>query len=321
MIKRACITNSRLAVCFLIFMMLFIAVSCEKKAIKDGKEGKKLVVVTSLFPIYDFAREITKDKAKITMLLPPGIEPHSFDPRPADIITLNNADIFIYTNKYMEPWTDDIIKGITSQTLVIIDSSLGVNFMKKENGHSHDKKHKHIHADPHIWLDFSNAMIMVDNILDGLVRKDPDNADFYRTNAGQYKKRLIELDAKYKESLALCQKKIFVSGGHFSFNYLAGRYGLKYISAFEGFSPDAEPTPRQLAKIINTMKQYGLRHIFYEELITPRIAETIKGETGASLLMLHAAHNISKNEFASGETFISLMEKNLESLKTGLQCR
>lgn len=305
----------------LIFLVLISFTACEKREPKSAGDIKKLVIVTSLFPLYDFAREITKDKAEIIMLLPPGIEPHSFEPKPADIVLLNKADIFIYTNKYMEPWVDDILKGVSNQNLIIIDSSKGITLATQRHAHSHDKRERHGHVDPHIWLDFSNALIMIDNIVEGITKKNPGNAIFYQQNAQNYKKRISELDDKFKNSLASCEKRIFISGGHFSFGYLANRYRLKYISAFEGFSPDAEPSPRQLSKIIKTMKQYGLKHIFYEELITPRVAETILGETGGSLLLLHAAHNISKKELEAGETFISLMEKNLVNLIAGLQCQ
>ena len=316
------ITERLVKTVFFILSVLIFLTACEKKDIKTTKEAKKLSVITSLFPVYDFAKEIAKDKASVTLLLPPGIEPHSFEPKPADMVSLSNADIFIYTNKYMEPWTDDILKGISNQNLIVVDTSKGIKLAKQKNGHSHHgKKNKHEHLDPHIWLDFSNAIVMIDNITEGLIKKDPSNSGFYKQNAEVYKKRIIELDEKFKKSLDTCEKKIFISGGHFSFGYLADRYGLKYISAFEGFSPDAEPSARQISKIIKTMKEHGLKHIFYEELITPRIAETVQRETGASLLLLHAAHNISKNELAKGETFMSLMEKNLQNLITGLQCQ
>ncbi len=313
----------KIKIFFLIFAILISFSACEKRDAKRESGIKKLVIVTSLFPLYDFAKEITKDKATVTMLLPPGLESHSFELKPADIVALNSAGVFIFTNIHMEPWVDDILKGISSHDLVIIDSSKGIKLAGQRHAHAHDndKKHKHGNVDPHVWLDFSNALIMIDNILEGLSKKDPANAGFYEQNARNYKKRITDLDEKFSRTITSCDKRIFVSGGHLSFSYLASRYGLKYISAFEGFSPDAEPSPRQLSKIIKTMKQHGLKHIFYEELLTPRVAKTIQMETGASLLLLHAAHNISKNELAAGESFISLMEKNLANLTEGLQCQ
>lgn len=313
--------RSNFKIYLIIFLIFFIFVSCEKRDTKTQGQTKKISIVTSLFPLYDFAREIAKDRANIIMLLPPGMEPHSFDPRPSDIAALHNADVFVYTNIYMEPWVEDILKGISNQNLLNIDSSTGINFLKEQDHRSHDTKHKHGSLDPHIWLDFSNARIMIDNISEGLIKKDPNNADFYRNNAEQYKTRLAALDDKFKKSLTFCKKDIFISGGHLSFAYLAKRYNLRYISAYDSLSPEAEPKPKSLARIIATIKQHGLRHIFYEELITPRIAETISKETDVSLLMLHAAHNISKNEFTSGATFTSLMEKNLQNLMVALQCQ
>jgi zinc transport system substrate-binding protein len=113
---------------------------------------------------------------------------------------------------------------------------------------------------------------------------------------------------------------MFIHAGHFAFGYMARRYGLQYIAAY-GFSPDAEPSPKKLIELVKTLKKHGLAHLYYEELITPRVAETIAKETGASLLMLHGAHNLTKDEFEKGVTFISLMEDNLKNLKAGLQCQ
>ncbi len=313
--------NSFKSFFLIISLILFIIVSCEKKDSTTTTQAKKITIITSLFPIYDFTREITKDKANIALLMPPGTEPHGFDPRPSDIAALHNADIFIYTNVHMEPWVGDILKSIRNEKLLIIDSSKGVKFLSEKGNHVHDKKHKHGAFDPHIWLDFSNAMLMIDNILEGLIEKDAPNADFYKKNAEQYKARLAALDEKFQKTLTSCKKNIFVSGGHLSFSYLAKRYNLVYFSVYESLSPDAEPTPKQLAKIIRIMQQNDLKYIFYEELIKPRIAETISKETGSNILMLHASHNISRDEFASGASFISLMEKNLENLRIALQCQ
>lgn len=305
----------------LIVLITLLIISCEKKDTKTVLQAKKITVVTTLFPLYDFTRQIVKDKANVILLLPPGIEPHSFNPKPTDIATLHNADIFIYTNIYMEPWVGDILKSISNSNLLPIDSSKGIKFLSEQVRHDHPMKHRHDAVDPHIWLDISNAMIMLDNILQGIVEKDSQSGDFYRNNAQQYKSKMAELDDKFQKTIATCKKNIFASGGHLSFSYFAKRYNLQYLSVYESLSPDAEPTPKQLAKVIKTIKRNNLQHIFYEELITPKIAQIISQETGANLLMLHAAHNISKDEFQSGVTFISLMERNLENLRIALQCQ
>ena len=300
-------------------------VSCDSNEKNAGTAaGHKIRVVASLFPLYDFARNIGRDKAEVELLLPPGVEPHSFEPKPADVVHLNKADIFIYTNKYMEPWINDIIKGMDNKNTLILDSSRGISFIEeKEEGHvdaDHGKEHGHEGMDPHIWLDLGKAIRMVDNISEGFAAKDPANAGYYRTNADEYKAVLQALDAKFRQGLSNCSNRLFINGGHFAFGYLAARYGLSYMSAY-GFSPDAEPTPAQLVKISMMLREQHLKYLFYEELISPRVAGTIARETGAQLLFLHGAHNVSREEFQKGVTFVELMERNLGNLEKGLSCR
>ncbi|MBS3918358.1 MAG: zinc ABC transporter substrate-binding protein [Deltaproteobacteria bacterium] len=321
----------------LILIAAFAFTSCQKKEQKVEKV-QKIQVITTLFPLYDFVKNISQDKVDAVLLLPPGVEPHSFEPKPDDIVRINKADLFIYTGPFMEPWAADILKGLDNKSLIVVDSSKDISLMgekgkhghdhekkkevhEKEHRHSHEKGHKHDHEmDPHIWLNFANAQKMVDHILEGLVKKDPTNKELYSKNAEQYKSKLNDLDQKFKETLSRCKKKIFIHAGHFAFGYLARRYGLQYVAAY-GFSPDAEPSPKRLIELTKTMKKHGLKHIYYEELITPRVAETLSKETGATLLMLHGAHNLTKDEFEKGVTFISLMEENRKNLEAGLQCQ
>ena len=161
---------------------------------------------------------------------------------------------------------------------------------------------------------------MVDNILEGLMTKDPANREYYKGNAEAHKAKLREMDEKYRGALSTCKTRMFVHGGHFAFGYLASRYNLRYVSAYHG-SPDAEPTPKRLIELKNVLKRFNLHYVFYEELITPRIAEIISRETGAALLKLHGAHNVSREELEKGITFLSIMEDNLNSLRVGLECQ
>lgn len=312
----------------LLLLIAFTVSACQKnEGLSVGK--KKLVVVTTLFPLYDFSRSVGGEKSEVSLILPPGVEPHHFEPRPADIARIESADIFIYTGSYMEPWVDRLLKGINRSKFVVVDASAGVQLLRLDDLSADEEAHGHGRGkggeragriDPHIWLDFSNAAQMVDNITSGFVAKDPEGKDFYTGNADAYKGKLREMDKKYRESLSHCQGKVIVHAGHFAFGYLAKRYGLGYVSAYSGVSLDQEPTPRRLIEITDRVKRYGLRYIFYEEMITPKVAEAISGETGASLLMLHASHNITKEEMEGGVTFLSLMEKNLENLRAGLKC-
>jgi zinc transport system substrate-binding protein len=320
------IKNSKFIFSFsLVLMVSFLMVaSCSKKQLAENTQ-KKLTVIASLFPIYDFAKNVGGDKVEVIPLLPPGVEAHSFEPRPADITKINDADIFIYTGKFMEPWVDDLAKSVTNKNLLTVDSSAGVTLIGQSNEFPQEDEHTGHHyagaADPHIWLDFSNAQKMVNNICVALVKKDSQTKDFYLKNAADYNAKLSELDSEYRTSLAGCKNHTVIYGGHFAFGYMAKRYNLTFISAYKGFTPDSEPTPKNLAELIDKVKRLDVKYIYYEELISPKVAETLSEETGAQLLPLNGAHNVSKTDLAGGVGFISIMKKNLESLKTGLECR
>ncbi|WP_298271542.1 metal ABC transporter substrate-binding protein [Geobacter sp.] len=306
----------------LLLLGLLVVVSgapgCTNKGEKAGTGGK-LRVVATIFPVYDFARNVAGDRAEVTMLLPPGMEPHSFEPRPEDIVRLHKADLFIYTNPAMEPWAAGLVKGAGAANLTVVDASRGARLLKTAGGDDHDGDH-HGGIDPHLWLDFANARVMVANIAAALEARDPANRGYYRANAAAYEAKLADLDERYRQGLATCAKRTFLHGGHYAFGYLANRYGLHYESAYAA-GADAEPTPARLAELVKKIRQEGLKVIYTEELLDPRTAETIARETGATVLMLNGAHTIGRDDLARGVTFLSLMERNLENLRVGLQCR
>lgn len=285
------------------------------------QKSAKIPVVTTLFPLCDFAKNVGGDRADVTLLLPPGIEPHSFEPRPSDIMTLNRAGLFIYTSPAMEPWADNILKGLQNKGLVVVESGRGIRLpaLTDEKGHGREPQpHPHA-ADPHIWLDFSLAVRMVENIRDGFITKDPASRGIYEKNAAACIGELKKLDDRYRTGLRGCRKDVIVNGGHFAFAYMAHRYGFRYVSVY-GITPDAEPTAATLSRIKKTLAGHRLRHLFYEEFVNPRVAGVLSREAGVSLLPLHSAGNVTREETERGETFFSLMEKNLENLKVGLEC-
>lgn len=305
---------------------LALACGCQKREAPApaAQAPKKLVVVTTLFPLYDFSRAVGGAKAEVSLLLPPGVEAHSFSPKPEDAIRVGHADLFVFTNEFMEPWAVKFATGLNSGTMTLVDSSKGVTFLKagpEEDDHDHGGEgHHHGGMDPHIWLDFANARIMVDNIAAAMAAKDPANKAYYLANAAAYKAELAKLDDAYRAGLATCTKRVFLHGGHYAFGYLAKRYGLRYESA-SAVNADAEPTPAALISLVKQVRANGLRYVFSEELLSPRVSEMIARESGASVLLLHGAHNISRDDFEKGATFISLMERNLANLRTGLECR
>lgn len=276
--------------------------------------------MTTLFVLYDFAKTVGGDYAKVTLLIPPGLEPHGFEPTPGDIARIQKADLFIYTGSAMEPWVDRFVLAPDLKGAVVVEAGRNIVPSADAKDHAHHGR-DHKGQDPHVWLDLSHAQEMVDAIRDGFVRKDPSHQGQYRASADAYKARLAALDDRFRSVLSTCEKKVIIYGGHAAFSYLARRYGLQFEAAYRGFSPDAEPTPRHLAGVTDKMKRYRLGHVFYEELVSPRVAETIARETGATLLLLHGAHNVSKHDMEEGVTFLSLMERNLASLRVGLQCR
>jgi len=291
--------------------------SCRPADKSAGNNHHKLRVITTLFPLYDIAKNIGAEKAAVSLLLPPGVEPHSFEPTPGDIVKINEADIFIYTEKFMEPWAERIIKGTANKNLIVVDASRGTKMVP---GVFRDKDEPAGSLDPHIWLDFDNVRIMAGNILQAFLTKDSADKSFYERKTGDYGDKLAELDSAFRTSLAACKKKEIIYAGHYAFGYLANRYGLKYLAA-QGVSPDAEPTARDLGRLVEQINRDKIKYIYYEELASPKIAETIAGETGAELLMLNAAHNLARDQFEKGISFFDILRNDLDNLKIGLECR
>jgi zinc transport system substrate-binding protein len=298
--------------------------SCNKKD-DDTQQQKKITVITTLFPLYDFAKNVGGDKIDAILLLPPGIEAHEFEPRPTDITRINNAGIFIYTGKFMEPWVNNILKSITNKSLIVVDSSLGVTLLNQsQEFEPEDERQGHgspSAIDPHIWLDFSNSQKMVDHICDAMIEKDPQDKEFYIKNAADYNLRLSQLDQQFRKTLSHCKYRTIVYGGHFALGYMAKRYDLTFISTYKGFTPDSEPTARNMAELIEKIKKLGVKYLYYEELISPKVATVLADETGTKLLPLYSAHNVSKDEMIKSVGFISIMQQTLENLKVGLECQ
>ena len=173
--------------------------------------------------------------------------------------------------------------------------------------------------DPHIWLDLANARIMVDTIAAAMSAKDPANSTYYTANAAELKQKLTQLDADYRKGLASCKTRTFLHGGHYAFGYLAKRYNLHYDAAVS-VNADAEPTAQRMAELIRQVKKSGVRYIFSEEMVSPRLTEAIAREAGVKVLSLHNLHNVSKDDLRAGVDYLTLMRRNLEQLKTGLSC-
>jgi len=296
---------------------IFTAVLFRRPAAGPAVGAHKLKIVTTLFPLYDMARAISAGKADVTLLLPPGVEPHSFEPKPGDMVRINEADIFIYTGGSMEPWAEAIISSVRNKDLLTVNSGLGVKFIR---GTGADPDEPADAPDPHFWLDLDNASVMARNIASALETRDPGDRDTYRRAGTAYNAKLAALDAAYRTGLSSCRTREIVYAGHYAFGYMARRYGLKYLAA-QGLAPDSEPTARDLVALVERVKKDKVKFVFYEELTSPRIAEAITGETGAGMLLLNAAHNVARDQVERGVSFFDILQSDLDNLKEGLECR
>lgn len=291
----------------------------EIEAPEAVNEDIKLRAVATLFPQYDFARIIGGDLIEVSLLLPPGVEAHSFEPTPQDIVTLSKSDLFLYTGEGMEPWAANIVENLLEDGITVLDLSKEIPMIEAHSDHEDsDDEHEEHGMDPHYWTDPNMAIIMVNQILQSLNTLDPENSQFYEGNAEDLKQKLIKLDADIKNVVENSESKTILSGGHFAFGYFAHRYGLDHMSPYEGFSPNAEPTPQSISRLVDTIQKTGSRAIFFEELADPKVARVIVDETGVQMLLLHGVHNVSQDEINSGKGYLEIMYENLENLKIGL---
>ncbi len=292
--------------------VVFNACKVEEKPQKNGSGSLK--IVCTLFPQYDFAREIAGDKAEITLLLTPGTDSHSYDPSPVDMVKINECDLFIYTGELMESWANDVVSSL-EENVTVLNVSEGLELSAVENGHNHGGEHS---IDPHVWTDPVNAMAITRKICAVLCEIDPENASFYEANEETYLTKLDELNKNIDEIAASAQRKRIIMCDRFAMHYFCKRYGLEYVAAFDSCTADTEPSPAVIVKITNEVKENNIPAVFCAELSNRKVAEAVAQQMGVEVLELHSCHNLSADDFNSGETYLSLMEKNAENLKVAL---
>jgi len=275
-------------------------------------------IVASLFPLYEFALEVGGDRAEVSLLLPPGVEPHAWEPKASDLVAISKSDLFLCVSENLEPWVTDVVRGAGRAGQRVLAAAEGFEGHAGEAlpGHGHERGEAH---DPHVWLDLSHDQGIVTRIAQALSSIDPENGDHYRANAVAYNERLQALDGKYKQGLAACRHNTLVLGGHSAFSYLARRYGLEEVPLY-GVSADAQPTPRRLAEIVEIARELKVRYIFFETLVSPKLARVVAEEVGAGTLVLNPGANMTRGQFDRGLTFLSILEENLANLRKGLEC-
>lgn len=289
----------------------------------------KPIIVTTLFPFYDITSQLVEENAEVSLLLPPGVEPHAFEPTPQDIIKIQEADVFIYSGDVMEPWVASIVANIP-KSVKVINASDGINLIESTDDHSHDDEHGHedekkenksgSNLDPHFWLDFNNTIISTNTIskaISELNIVDNNNLDQNKNNIVT---ALEQLNTDYSNTLSKCTNKTILQAGHRTFEYLARKYNLEYVTT-EELSPNSDTSAQDIAKLVQKVRETKAKAIFSEELVEPRIANTISSETGVPVLELNGAHNISSEQFQAKTSFVDIMRKNLENLSIGLECK
>jgi len=311
-----------LALCALL-LTIGLSVGCVRQE-HPAPAPSKPVVVTTLYPLYEFARQLAGERMEVQLLLPPGVEPHHFEPTPDDLARIHRAALFVYIGPFLEPWAERVIAGVDRQKVRVVAAAEQVKLLPAPSHsgerHNHHRHGGHATHDPHVWLDFVADQAMVTTLLDALVAVDPAGAEQYRQRASELNQQLAGLDQRYRNGLADCDSRVLLHGGHAAFGYLAHRYGLTYQAA-AGVTAELEATPQRLAHLVQQVRQYQVKAVFMEQLDSPRVADTLASETGASVRRLHGAHNVGKDERQRGVTFIGLMEENLTQLQAGLGCR
>ena len=346
----------RVLLCLSLLSLLAICLlsGCSGRRIRQPEEDGRLNVVTTLFPYYDFLRQIAGDRIRLTLVVPAGMDSHSFEPTPADMITIQNADVLVCNGGAMEQWVTKVADsfGETDGPGRVITMMDYVDALEEEivegmeDAHDHDHEHVHVHGDEeheesdhdhdheaeeeddgrgyeieydeHIWTSPVNAMKFVGILAEMLSEEDPENAELYRKNADGYLGELEALDQDFREIVDGGKRHLLVFGDKFPLRYFFEEYGLSYRAAFSGCSTDTEPSAKTIAYLIDKVREKQIPVVFYLELSSPRVAEIIGEETGAEPMLFSTCHNVTRRQFDLGVTYLDLMRQNEDCLRKGL---
>ncbi|MDR2587844.1 MAG: metal ABC transporter substrate-binding protein [Spirochaetales bacterium] len=296
--------------------------SASAAAFGSARSGEKLKVTAANFPAFDLARAVAGERIELLMLLPPGAESHSFEPSPKDIVSIRNSDVFIYTGGESDAWAEKILETsasgakrvITLMSLVDAVEEEIVPGMEEEAGEEEGPAY-----DEHVWTSPRNAKVIALFLAQTFSELDPPGAGEYAQRAAAYAKELDELDAEFTSAVKAGRRKTFVFGDRFPFRYFADAYGLAYFAAFPGCSTETECSAATLAFLIDKVKAEKIPVVFHIELSNEKIADALCEATGAKKLLLHACHNISRDDFQKGLGYLDFMRMNLANVKEALR--
>ena len=318
-----------------LFMLVGALAGCGKQ--NDTNQTDKLSIVTTIFPEYDWVREILGEKAdnaEITMLLDNGVDLHSYQPTADDIVKISDCDLFIYVGGESDEWVEDALRNAANGNMKVINllEVLGdsvkteeiVEGMQEEE-HEHEDAEEHEHeeeADEHVWLSLKNAKMLVRVISKALQELDPDNKDIYAANADAYVKKLSALDAEYQAAVDAASNKTILFGDRFPFRYLVDDYGLRYYAAFVGCSAETEAGFETISFLAKRVDEWKLPCVLTIEGAQHKIAETVVRNTTAKnqrVLTMDSMQSTTSKDVKNGTTYLSVMEKNLSVLKEALR--
>lgn len=315
-----------------IICSLFSISGCGKTEKVQNSDGK-ISIVTTIFPYYDFVRQLAGDKADVRLLLSPGSDPHSYEPTPSDIVAIENCDIFIYNGGESDEWVDGVLSSIENKNVKVMkmmeyvtlrhEQSMDHNHEHAEHEDMDDNDEGHDHEegeeyDEHIWTSIRNAERMSASIADELISVDSKNSDYYNEKKTDYISSLDSLDKKFTEVANNKKRDTLVFGDRFPFLYFVSDYDLGYECAFPGCSHETEPSTAVVSHLIDFTRENNIPVVFYLELSSGKIAQIISEDSSAKTMQFSSCHNVTKEDFENGATYISVMEQNLEALKEAL---
>ena len=296
--------------------MSVIGCSKDNKTEIESKEDK-IVVYTTVFPVYDFTRNIGKDKIDLNYIVPPGTEPHDYEITPKTMKDIQNANLLIKNGLGIDNFANKI-ESESNLNIVLASDGIDPISYEEEKNHEHEKdEHSHGQYDPHVWLDVDLAIKECENIKNALVKADEKNKEFYENNYNEYIEKLKELKVTYdKELKDLKNNKMIVS--HDAYGYLCKNYGIEQIS-ITGISPNQEPSLSKISEISTYAKNNNMEYVLFDGLVNPKVAQTIANEANIKTEVLYSIDGVTKQDFDNNEDYISLMNKNLETLKLVLK--
>jgi zinc transport system substrate-binding protein len=275
-----------------------------------GTAGK-LAVTATFYPMAEFARQVGGDRVAVTTMVRPGVEPHDYEPSPGDLTGLYRSQLFVYNGAGLEQWVPRIQAELAAGHITVVDASTGVPTLGSDSSPESG-------TDPHLWLDPVRAAAQVGNIEAGLVRADPAHAQYYHERAAAYRDQLAKLGQAYRVGLEHCTRHDVVAS-HRTLGYLADRYGFNAL-AIAGLSPESEPPPQKLAGIAAFIQAHELKYIFFEKLVSPKLAQTLAHETGAQTLVFDPLEGLAPQAAAHGQNYLTIQQANLNNLRLALNC-